>query len=273
MHRELAENVFVIEADQGQIEQALLNLYVNAADAMPGGGDLTLKTMNTTHDDMKDTVYDARPGRFVLLTVTDTGTGMDKEIRERIFEPFFTTKEMGGGTGLGLASVYGVIKGHDGHIHVDSEQGRGTTFSIYLPASDKKLETGVKPAEQIARGSGTVLIVDDEPIVLDVGAEMLEQMGFTTLKAMGGEEALSIYQKNKDTIDLVILDMVMPDMGGGEVYDRIKTINPGAKVLLSSGYSIDGQAKSILDRGCDGFLQKPFTLQQLSEKTKELLDG
>ena len=153
IHRDLAENLFAIEADESQIEQVLLNMYVNAGDAMPGRGDLILKTMNVTHKDMKDELYDAKPGNYVLLEVTDTGTGMDKETVERIFDPFFTTKEMGRGTGLGLASVYGIIKGHGGYIDVDSEIDRGTTFSIYLPATDKEAEETVETAEQIINRS------------------------------------------------------------------------------------------------------------------------
>ncbi|MBW1741258.1 MAG: PAS domain S-box protein, partial [Deltaproteobacteria bacterium] len=162
IHRELPEDLYAIEADPGQIEQVLLNLFINASDAMPGGGDLILRARNVTHKDMKSKLYDPKPGNYVLLTVTDTGTGMDKETIERIFDPFFTTKEMGRGTGLGLASVYGIIKGHGGYIDVESNKGQGTTFSIYLPASEKKIQKAIKTAEPFIRGTGTVLLVDDE---------------------------------------------------------------------------------------------------------------
>jgi len=272
IHRELTEDLSSIEADQSQIEQVLLNLYINASGAMPRRGKLTLKTMNVTHNDIKDIAPNPRSGSYVLLTVTDTGTGMDKETQERIFEPFFTTKEMGRGTGLGLASAYGIIKGHRGYIHVDSEKGRGTTFSIYLPASDKEVVTAIKPAKYVIEGSGTILLIDDEDLVLDTGVMMLEKVGYTVLKAKGGKEAVEIYEANKDKIDLVILDMIMPDMGGGEAYDRMKEINPDVKVLLSSGYSIEGEATEILERGCDGFIQKPFNIQELSGKIREFLD-
>jgi two-component system cell cycle sensor histidine kinase/response regulator CckA len=272
IHRELTEDLSSIEADQSQIEQVLLNLYINASGAMPRGGALTLKTVNVTHNDIKDIAHNLGSGSYVLLTVTDTGTGIDKETQERIFDPFFTTKEMGRGTGLGLASAYGIIKGHRGYIHVDSKKGSGTTFSIYLPASDKKVETVVKAAEQIVKGSGTILLVDDEDPVLDIGVMMLEKIGYTVLEAKGGREAVEIYEANKDKIDLVILDMIMPDMGGGETYDRMKEINPDVKVLLSSGYSIEGEATEILERGCDGFIQKPFNLRDLSAKIREFLD-
>ncbi|RLB79378.1 MAG: hypothetical protein DRH17_13870, partial [Deltaproteobacteria bacterium] len=181
IHQELAKDLFAIEADLGQIEQVLLNLYVNAADAMHGGGNLILKTMNTAHKDMKGKLYDPKPGNYVLLTVTDTGTGMDKETIERIFDPFFTTKKMGRGTGLGLASAYGIIKGHGGYIDVESNKGRGTTFSIYLPASEKKIQKAIKTAEPFIRGTGTVLLVDDEEVILKVGQELLEAMGYRVL--------------------------------------------------------------------------------------------
>jgi signal transduction histidine kinase len=272
IYRELTEDLYAIEVDQGQIEQVLLNLYVNATHAMPGGGDLILKTMNVTHDDMKDKMYDPKPGKYVLLTVTDTGTGMDKETQARIFDPFFTTKEMGGnrGTGLGLASVYGIVKAHAGYIDVESEKGKGTTFSIYLPATEKKVEKSVEAAGQIIEGSGTILLVDDEELVLEVGSEVLKKLGYTVLEAKGGKEALKIYREN-NTIDLVILDMIMPQMGGGETYDKMKDINPDVKVVLSSGYGIDGQANEILARGCDGFIQKPLHTKELSEKIWEIL--
>ncbi len=273
VHRELAEDLFAIEADEGQIEQVLLNLCVNAADAMPDGGDLFFKTENTTNSNASEgKVYDAQPGNYVLLTVTDTGEGMDEETQKRVFDPFFTTKEMGRGTGLGLASVYGIIKGHKGYIDVESTKGRGTTFSIYLRASEKKAGETVETAAEIIEGSETILLVDDEPIVLEVGAKVLEKLGYTVLDARGGEEAIEIYQANKNKAELVILDLVMPGMGGDKVYDRLKEINPDVKVLLASGYSLDQQIIKILDRGCDGFIQKPFTEKHLSQSIRKILD-
>ncbi len=272
IHQELAENLFAIEADQDQIEQVLLNLFVNAADAMHGGGNLILKTMNVTHNNMQGKLYDPKPGNYALLMVTDTGMGMDKEIMERIFDPFFTTKEMGRGTGLGLASTYGIIKGHDGYIDVESRERHGATFSVYLPASEKRIQKTVKAAEQFIKRTGTVLLVDDEEVILEVGQELLEAMGYRVLLARHGKKAIEVYKKHQDEIDLVLLDMVMPNMGGGETYDRMKEINPDIKVLLSSGFSIDGEATEILERGCNGFIQKPFTIKDLCGKIEKILE-
>lgn len=273
IHRDLAEDLSAIEADQGQIEQVLLNLYVNASEAMSYGGDIFLKATNMAQGRMKGKLYDPKPGKYVLLTVRDTGKGMDKETQERIFEPFFTTKEMSGGTGLGLASVYGIIKGHGGYIDVESEKDHGTTFNIYLPASEKKVEKTTGSDQQIIDGKGTILLVDDEEMVLDIGVKILQHLGYKVLEARAGKEAVETYKTNGDKLDLVILDMVMPEMGGGEVYDRMKEINSNVKVLLSSGYSVDGQAKEILDRGCDDFIQKPFTMRELSGKLSKLLSN
>jgi len=272
IHRELAEDLFGIKADQGQIEQVLWNLFINAAEAMPGGGNLFLKTMNVTNKDMRGKPYDVKRGDYVLLTVRDTGIGMDKKTMGHIFDPFFTTKGLGKGTGLGLASVYGIIKAHGGYIDVDSKKGRGATFSIYLPAWGKAISGAVKTHEQVIDGRETILLVDDEAMVLDVGAKMLKKLGYTVLEAQGGREAVEICKGNKDEINLVILDMIMPDMGGGETYDRMKELNPKVRVLLSSGYSIEGQAKEILERGCDAFIQKPFKMQELSGRIREILD-
>jgi len=273
IHRELAEDLPAIEADQGQIEQVLLNLYINAADAMPSGGDLILKTRNTSHEDMKGMVYDAKPGNYVLLTVTDTGAGMDKETQKRIFDPFFTTKEMGRGTGLGLASVYGIVKSHGGYIDVESEKGRGSTFSIYLPATNKRVQNAeaVKTPEQVIKGTETVLIVDDEEVIREVGQKLLGVMGYRVLIARNGKEAVEVYRKNQDDIDIVVLDMVMPGMGGVEAYDSMKEINPNIKVLLSSGYSIDSKTTEIMKRDCDGFIQKPFNMKELSGEIRKIL--
>lgn len=266
------KDLWSVEVDRGQIEQALLNLYVNAWQAMPGGGDLHLETENVTLDENYVKPFSIEPGRYVKISVTDTGVGMDKATQERIFDPFFTTKEMDRGTGLGLASVYGIIKNHGGFINVYSEKGHGTTFNIYLPASEKEVIEEKKSAGDTLRGTETVLFIDDEDMIIEIAEELFEQLGYKVLTARSGKEAIEIYEENKERIDIVILDMIMPDVSGGDTYDRMKEINPKVKVLLSSGYSINGQATEILDRGCNGFIQKPFKMKELSQKLREILD-
>jgi PAS domain S-box-containing protein len=266
------KNLWTVDVDQGQIEQALLNIYVNAWHAMPGGGALFIQTENVMIDEHYIKAYQVKPGKYVKISITDTGVGMDEATLQRIFDPFFTTKEMGRGTGLGLASAYGIIKNHDGFIDVYSEKGEGTTFNIYLPASEKEIIDEKELAVDILKGSETVLLVDDEDIIIAIGQDILKSLGYEVLPVRGGEEAVEVYKKNHDKIDMVILDMIMPDMGGRETYDRLKEINPDIKVLLSSGYSIDGQATEILERGCDDFIQKPFNITDLSQKIRKILD-
>jgi len=273
IHRKYQDDIWTVEMDRGQIEQVLLNLYVNAWQAMPEGGEIYLETQNVTLDSTFVEPYHLPAGRYVKISVTDNGSGMDKTTQKRIFEPFFTTKEKSRGTGLGLASAYGIIMNHEGIINVSSTKGVGTTFNIYLPASQKEIEQKKEPVKDLLRGSETILLVDDEEMILDVGKELLETLGYTVLVAKGGTCALDIYTKDPRSIDLVILDMVMPDLSGGETYDALKVTNSHVKVLLSSGYSADSQAKQILERGCDGFIQKPFSLKEISQKLREILDN
>ena len=209
IHRELANDLFPIEGDLGQIEQVLMNLFVNAADAMPQGGDIFLKTINIPYGDIRGKLYNPKPGEYVLLTVTDTGIGMDPKTLDRIFEPFFTTKELGRGTGLGLASVYGIIKGHAGYLDVESEEGQGTIFRIYLPASKGDVQKTIIGQDHIIKGTGTILLIDDEEMVLEVGERFLKVMGYQVLTAREGREAIEVYKKHRDTIDLVLLDIIM----------------------------------------------------------------
>jgi PAS domain S-box-containing protein len=273
IHRTYQKDIWPVEVDRGQIEQVLMNIYVNAWYAMPHGGNLYLETSNVALVEAYTKPFSVDSGNYVKVSVTDTGVGMDEATRQRIFEPFFTTKEMGHGAGLGLASAYGIIKHHGGIINVSSEKDEGTTFNIYLPASEKGVppDEGKLPGDEILKGTETILLVDDEEMVLDVGNSMLKEAGYRVLLAGSGREAVEVYGKHKDEIDLVILDMIMPDMGGGEAYDRMKEMNPEIKVLLSSGYSIDGQANEILERGCNGFIQKPFSIHVLSGKIVEIL--
>jgi len=272
IYRKYGKDLRSVEVDRGQMEQVFMNLYVNAWQAMPGGGELYLETEDVLLSDEQAISYSVRPGKYVKISVTDTGTGMDEKTRERIFDPFFTTKGMGRGTGLGLATVYGIIKGHKGMITVDSEPGHGTTFNIYLPASEREVIREKTETGTIATGTETILLVDDEKMVLEVSKEMLEFLGYRVFAVGSGQEALAVYLEKRNEIDLVILDMIMPGISGGETFDRLREFNSAIRVLLSSGYSINGEAKTIMDRGCNGFLQKPFQLEQLSGKVREVLD-
>ncbi|NPU86579.1 MAG: response regulator [Syntrophaceae bacterium] len=272
IHRKYGKNLWTVEVDRGQMSRVFINLYLNACQAMPAGGEICLETENVYLDDEQAFPYAVKPGEYVKITVTDTGTGMDEKTKERVFDPFFTTKTMGRGTGLGLATVYGIIKGHRGMIHVDSEPGHGTTFIIYLPASNKEVVQEKKGEENIISGRETILLVDDEKVVSEITKELLESLGYRIYLAGSGQEAVAVYMEKGDAIDLVILDMIMPGISGGETFDRLRAINPGIKVLLSSGFSIEGEAQEILDRGCNGFLQKPFRVETLSRKVREMLD-
>ncbi len=272
IYRKYQTDVWTVEADQGQIEHVLLNLYRNAWQAMPGGGELYLEVENVHFDETFDSPHDLDPGDYVKISVRDTGVGMNKDSQERIFDPFFTTKEMVRGTGMGLASAYGIISNHRGIISVQSELGEGTTFIIYLPAPKKEVNRVKEVPEEVSHGKETVLLVDDEDMITEIGKEMLEKMDYKVFTTRNGKEAVKILMENKDIIDLVILDMIMPEMGGGEAYDRMKEIKPDVKVLLSSGYSVNGEAASILERGCNGFIQKPFSMNDLSSKIRVILD-
>ena len=270
----LAPEVLGVEADQGQLEQVLLNLFINAADAMPEGGELSIKTTRVHHDQMNSGPYIPKPGYYILFEISDTGVGMEKAVQERIFEPFFTTKEMGRGTGLGLASVYGIVKSHGGYIDVDSTPGAGTTFRIYLPmaVSARPVPTA-KPRTVIQSPGGTILLVDDEELVLEVATQMLERCGYQVLAARCGAESIDIFKRQSHQIDLVILDMIMPGMSGGVVFDQLRALDPSIKVLLSSGYNMQGEAEKILRRGCNGFIQKPFKLDELLNKLTKIIQA
>ncbi len=272
IHRKYEENIGAVEIDRGQMEQVFVNIFVNAWQAMPGGGSVYIETETMTVTDKMAAVFGVTCGRYVKISITDTGVGMNEATKERIFEPFFTTKEMGRGTGLGLASVYGIIKNHEGFIDVQSEKGRGTTFSIYLPATDSTIAAKrTEHQREILSGTETVLLVDDEHMILEVANEILKKLGYTVLLADNGKKAVDIVRKNPDGIDMIILDMVMPEMSGSEALRIIKDIRPDAKVLLSSGYSLHSTANEMLTEGCSGFIQKPFSIEDLSKKIREIL--
>jgi len=270
----LAKDLATINADPTQIDQVLMNLAVNARDAMPEGGKLIIETANIfLNKEYVRMHLDAKVGHHVLLMVTDTGSGMDKDTVEHIFEPFFTTKAVGEGTGLGLAMVHGIVTHSGGHVRCYSEIGEGTTFKIYFPA---QVADEVQ-AEQDARpmppgGSETILLVDDEEFILDLGSRILTKAGYKVIKASNGKEAQEVYQARRDSIALVILDLIMPEMGGKQCLEILLGLNPSVKVVIASGYSADGPTKEALSAGAKGFVNKPYDIRQVLEVIRTVLD-
>jgi len=265
-----------VKADPGQLEQVLLNLAVNARDAMPTGGKLTIETANIVlGEDYAHQHPEVTPGEYTMLTISDTGTGMTEEVKSRIFEPFFTTKEKSKGTGLGLATCFGIVKQNDGHIWVDSELDRGTTFKICLPRVRKAVSPTI-PQEKsgdLPRGTETVLLVEDEPAVRDLAKRVLRGQGFKVLDAANGEEALRVVREHAGArIELLLTDVVMPRMGGRELADRLKATYPELKILFTSGYTDKANTHfGTLEPGM-AFLQKPFTPEALIHQVREILD-
>jgi PAS domain S-box-containing protein len=270
----LSGDLAEIDADPTQIEQILMNLAVNARDAMPDGGTLTMSAKNETLDsEYAKSHPGVTAGDYVLLAIADTGTGMDAATIEHVFEPFFTTKEVGRGTGLGLAMVYGIVKQHGGHITCHSERGHGTTFKIYLPAIKETIEPATESLEDMpCLGTETVLLVDDEEAVRELGSRILKRNGYTVLTAADGEEALDLYTRQENGIALVILDLIMPTMGGIDCLKRILQINPRGRTLIASGYSGDTSIKECLNLGARGFVSKPFRYKELLKQVRKTLD-
>ncbi len=263
-----------VEADAGQLQQVLLNLCVNARDAMPAGGTLTIESKaKTITPDFARASVDAESGPYVVLTVTDTGMGMDRETAERVFEPFFTTKEEGKGTGLGLSMAYGVIKNHGGFLLVEGELGKGATFEIYLPASGKPELRETPATDAPIGGDELILVVDDEKAIRELAREMLDSFGYRVIAVENGIEAIEVFKERADDIDLVILDMVMPKMGGRETFLKLREMSPAVKVILSTGYSQVGRAQEILDEGVMGFIQKPYQVNTLLATVRNVLES
>lgn len=272
IHGNYLKSLWAVEGDHNQIEQIFVNLYLNAFQAMTGGGDIYLRTDNVSLDHNMVKPHGLSPGDYVKISITDTGTGMTSDVKKRIFDPFFTTREVGCGTGLGLASVFGIIKNHGGFIDVESDMGEGSSFFIYLPASKKALTKEKEPPKERLRGTETILIIDDEDYIIHVGRLMLEGLGYKVFDASCGRAGIDVFLENYNKIDLVILDMIMPDLNGEEVYNRIKTLKPDIKVLIASGYNVDFHASSMLEEGCNGFIQKPYNLNKLSIMLRQVLD-
>ncbi len=270
------ENLHLINGDANQIEQILLNLAVNASEAMPGGGRLVIETANETlQEEYVNAHFDPKPGDYVLLTVSDTGEGMDKNTVEHVFEPFFTTKEVGKGTGLGLASAFGIVKSHGGHITCYSEPGQGTLFKIHIPVLeevDQPAESSRGNVDVIKGGNETILLVDDEKALRETGSRILNTMGYQVVTASNGEEAFTKYRNRQAEIDLVILDIGMPGMGGHRCLQEILALSPNAKVIIASGYSYGMQLKDTLAAGATGYIAKPFGKDALLKKVRNVLD-
>jgi signal transduction histidine kinase len=272
----LAPGLGRVKADPGQIEQVIMNLAINARDAMPWGGKLTLETRNVELDEKYAASHaSVKPGPYVLLAVSDSGAGMDKEVLEHIFEPFFTTKEQGKGTGLGLAMVYGTIKQCGGFIWVYSEKGKGATFKIYLPLVEEGEEGEATQAveERPLTGTETILLVEDETGVRGLAEQVLADYGYRVLAASRGEEALRLAAQSDGPLHLLLTDVVMPGMSGRELAERLHPSKPGLKVLYMSGYTDEAIVRhGVLEEGVE-FLQKPFTPQALARKVRQVLDG
>lgn len=256
-----------VQGDPNQIEQVFVNLAVNARDAMPDGGSLIFETdVVVLDEEYCDAHADTKPGQYVMISVSDTGTGISKDVQERIFEPFFTTKGTGEGSGMGLAMVYGIIQNHEGSIRVYSEPGHGSSFKVYLPLSGEWASEEADDSHQAPTpGTGNILLVDDEDIVRQLATDMLEHLGYNVVAVNDGQEAVDYYSEHLGEVDLAIIDMIMPVMGGKECFEELLRINPEVRAILSTGYSRDGAAQEIMDRGMLGFAQKPYRVSQLSE--------
>ncbi|MBW2329756.1 MAG: response regulator [Deltaproteobacteria bacterium] len=273
---QLEPDLGMIDADPVQVNQVLMNLAVNARDAMSYDGKLVIGTKNVTVDEEYCRTHSGlRPGEHVMLWVSDTGHGMEKDVLDHIFEPFYTTKDVGKGTGLGLSTVYGIVKSHQGHIICESEPGSGTTFKVYLPVSGKDGQRlGEEKGEDslVMRGTETILLVDDEATIREYCGELLKGYGYTVLTAKSGEEALEVFVREKGRIDLVISDLIMPGMGGKRCLDEMLKLDPEVKVLMMTGYAVHGHIREALERGARGVLNKPFSGQEMATMIRRILD-
>jgi two-component system cell cycle sensor histidine kinase/response regulator CckA len=271
-----AADLRAMKVDAGQIEQVIMNMAINARDAMPNGGKLTLETANVSFDLESVSRYpELKPGDYVMLAITDTGTGMSEEVKARLFEPFFSTKGVGQGTGLGLSTCYGIVKQSGGHISVYSEPGRGTTFKIYLPQIETQAKISIPRLDSpdLPHGTETILLVEDDPALREMAATLLRRLGYTVLTAANGVEALSLkHARNTGHVDLLFTDVVMPHMSGKELADRVRALYPHTKILFTSAYTDNAIVhQGVLDKGV-ALLQKPFTPSALAKKLREVLD-
>ncbi|MFQ5799215.1 MAG: response regulator, partial [Bacteroidota bacterium] len=269
-----AEDLAIMNGDEGQLQQAFLNLFINARDAMPEGGTLTVETNYADLHEGTASLYEqGKSGTYLKVVIGDTGIGMERRVLQRIFEPFFTTKDSGKGTGLGLSVVYGVVHGHGGFIHVESKEGVGTTFVLFLPRLTSEKRIRREPRQQKLRGGAeTILLVDDEPPVCEIASDMLMGLGYKVIVAEDGEKALSLYRQQKSMIGLVILDIDMPQMDGHETLQRLHQSEPNVPVLISSGYGCGGLGIDAFNGKIEGFLQKPYQIEDIAKVVREVLD-
>ncbi len=270
----LSDETPIVMGDYTQLQNVFINLAVNARDAMPEGGTLTFSSETVYIDDKYNKTHPLKlsSGTYIMISITDTGTGMDENVRKRIFDPFFTTKDAGKGTGMGLASSYGTMKKHNGSIEVYSEPGKGTTFKVYLPLSDDK-DTSIaeKTGEILMKGSGSVLLIDDEEVMREVGSEMLSDLGYSVTTCNDGQEGVEYYRQHYKEVDYVILDIMMPNLDGYSCFQELKEINPDVSVIIASGYTIDGLASDLINEGARAFIQKPFDTIRLSKAIEKSL--
>jgi CheY-like chemotaxis protein len=272
---QLTDDLRFVHADPTHVEQMLMNLVVNAKDAMPDGGKLIIKTEHVILNEEFCKIHpDANPWMYALLTVADNGHGIDKETLDHIFEPFYTTKEVGKGTGLGLAMVYGIVKSHRGFVSCSSQPGEGTTFKVYLPTVEQEVEMVEEKKIQasVTGGKEKILLVDDEEIIRDLGVQILGEFGYAVLTAPNGESALELYRNNPGEIDLVILDLFMPGMGGMRCLEELLKINPHLRIIISSGYVVDGSTEKTIEERARGYISKPFDREQILSLIRKVLD-
>ncbi len=272
--QQLAKEILITMGDPTQIQNAILNIGINANDAMLDGGVLNFKTELT--DDLQESIFinkdqSLKYAKYVKINISDTGAGMDKELKKRIFEPFFTTKKKGKGLGMGLSAVYGTVQNHHGEIVIESELGAGTSIIIYLPLSMEKEKVDETPVELI-KGSANILFIDDEEDIRDVAGQILEDLGYSVVLCENGLKALEYYKKEWDKVDAVVIDIAMPEMSGVEAFKAMKIINPEIKVLISTGFSMNGEVQNVLDSGAKDFIQKPFNIAELSGKLSFILN-
>jgi CheY-like chemotaxis protein len=272
----LEKDLHVINADPVQMEQVIINIAINARDAMPEGGQLVLKTVNRYfNEDYCLSHLGTTPGDYIELLISDTGHGLDMDVIDHIFEPFFTTKGPGKGTGLGLSMAYGIIKNHNGHIKCSSQKGIGTTFTIHLPAIEKGFSKVEEKTEEIMPpgGNETLLLVDDEPLLREIGTDMLSKFGYKVLAAPDGETALEVFQEKKSEISIIILDLIMPGMGGRRCMEQLLKLDPDAKIIIASGYSSDSDSSGVTAIHAKGSINKPYNIAQMLRVIRDTLDN